>query len=61
MEEDKTAYDKMTDLIACPLRLLHVLESNILPLWFNNCLVDYKGVSNDHFLSVEGWLGVDGF
>lgn len=44
----------------CTLQLLHVLESNGLPLWFNNGLVEYKEVSNDRFLEVDGWVGHDG-
>jgi hypothetical protein len=44
----------------CTLQLLHVLESNGQPLWFNNGLVEFKEISNDRFLEVDGWVGHDG-
>lgn len=46
--------------IICTLQLLHVLESNNLPLCFNNGLVVFKGVSSNQFLLAEGWVGHDG-
>jgi Mannosyltransferase putative len=62
-EQEKVSYLKgLEDAgeIICTLQLLHILESNGLPLWFNNGLVEYKGVSNDKFLRAEGWVGHDG-
>lgn len=62
-EEDLLAYrqklEKAEEII-CTLQILHVLESTGLPLWFNNGLVEYKGVSNDQFIRAEGWVGHDG-
>jgi len=46
--------------IICTLQLLHVLESNGSPLWFNNGLAEYKGAFDDQFICAEGWVGHDG-
>lgn len=62
-EEDLLTYrqklEKAEEII-CTLQILHVLESSGTPLWFNNGLVEYKGVSNDQFIRAEGWVGHDG-
>ena len=62
-EEERQKYTEELELspeFVCTLQLLHVREDNGQPLWFNNALVEFKEVSNDEFLKVDGWVGHGG-
>jgi hypothetical protein len=62
-EEERRSYlDELQNSqeIVCTLQILHALESNGLPFWFNNGLTEHKGDNNDQFLHAEGWVGHDG-
>jgi len=62
-EEERLSYlesQKDAQEIICTLQLLHLLESNGLPFWFNNGLTEFKGAEDDQFIHAEGWVGHDG-
>lgn len=62
-EEDRLSYIRTLEdaqEVVCTLQLLHLLETNGLPLWFNNGLIEYKGANNDKYLHAEGCVGRDG-